>query len=121
MVLSSALDSGYIFMVLIAILTSVISAYYYLVLVKQIFFDKTDYIINPALETTTLKATIASNANGRDKANSNEIIVDTSNIQLNGFLTLTISLLTLIILLFILIPQEWLNMATILALILFNQ
>ena len=121
MVLSSALDSGYMFMVLIAILTSVISAYYYLVLVKQIFFDKTDYVINPALETTTLKASITSNAIGKNKVNSNEIIVDTSNIQLNGSLTLTISLLTLIILLFILIPQEWLNMATILALILFNQ
>ena len=120
MVLSSALDNGYIFIVLIAILTSVISAYYYLVLVKQIFFDKSDYIINPALQTTTLKATIASTTNEKSKINSNEIIVNINNIQLSGFLTLTISVLTLIISLFILIPQEWLNMATILALILFN-
>ena len=32
MVLTSALDNGYLFMALVAILTSVISAYYYLVL-----------------------------------------------------------------------------------------
>jgi len=38
MVLSAALDSGYIFITLIAILTSVISAVYYLNIIKQIFF-----------------------------------------------------------------------------------
>jgi NADH-ubiquinone oxidoreductase chain 2 len=36
-------------------------------------------------------------------------------------LTITISALTLIILLFIFIPHEWLSLANILALILFNQ
>jgi NADH-ubiquinone oxidoreductase chain 2 len=36
-------------------------------------------------------------------------------------LTITISVLTLTILLFIFIPQEWLSLANILALILFNQ
>lgn len=118
MVLSSALDSGYVFMVLIAILSSVVSAYYYLVIVKQIFFNKTDYVLNPALETTTLKANLENKLNKNN--DSKEIIININNIQLSGFLTITISLLTLIILLFILIPQEWLNMATILALILFN-
>jgi len=39
MVLSAALDSGYIFMALLAILTSVISAVYYLAVIKQIFYD----------------------------------------------------------------------------------
>jgi NADH:ubiquinone oxidoreductase subunit 5 (subunit L)/multisubunit Na+/H+ antiporter MnhA subunit len=39
MVLSAALDKGYFFVVLIAILTSVISAVYYLSVVKNIFFD----------------------------------------------------------------------------------
>ena len=38
MVLSAALDSGYVFMALIAILTSVVGAGYYLNLVKEIFF-----------------------------------------------------------------------------------
>jgi len=43
MVLSAALDNGYIFMALLAILTSVIGAAYYLNVVKQIFFYKEDY------------------------------------------------------------------------------
>ena len=48
------------------------------------------------------------------------ININADNIRLSSSLTATISTLTLIILLFILIPQEWLNMANILALILFN-
>lgn len=122
MVLSSALDSGYVFMVLIAILSSVISAYYYLVLVKQIFFNESDYLLSPALETTTLKVDLSNNISTtmQNKTSYDSTTVSVKNIQLSGFLTLTISLLTLIILLFILIPQEWLNMTTILALILFN-
>ena len=47
MVLSAALDNGYIFLTLVAILTSVISAVYYLNIIKQIFFDKSEYKINP--------------------------------------------------------------------------
>ena len=40
MVLSAALDNGYIFITVIAILTSVISAGYYLNVIKQVFFDE---------------------------------------------------------------------------------
>jgi NADH-ubiquinone oxidoreductase chain 2 len=39
---------------------------------------------------------------------------------LSSSLTITISVLTLTILLFMFIPQEWLGMANILALMLFN-
>jgi NADH:ubiquinone oxidoreductase subunit 5 (subunit L)/multisubunit Na+/H+ antiporter MnhA subunit len=42
MVLSAALDSGYIFLSLIAILTSVISAVYYLNIIKELFFFKSE-------------------------------------------------------------------------------
>ena len=35
---------------LIAILTSVISAVYYLNIIKQIFFDKSEYKVNPVLK-----------------------------------------------------------------------
>jgi NADH-ubiquinone oxidoreductase chain 2 len=42
-ILISALDNGYIFIVLIAILTSVISAVYYLIIVKFIFFEPKVY------------------------------------------------------------------------------
>lgn len=115
MVLSSALDNGYVFMVLIAILASVVSAYYYLAIVKQIFFHKTDYILNPVLENITLKANItnlfakkanSSPAGGNEVPSREDITVKVENIKLSSSLTTTISILTLIILFFILIPQE---------------
>ena len=50
MVLSAALDSGYVFLALIAILTSVIGAVYYLGLIKQMFFSKPEYQLNTVLK-----------------------------------------------------------------------
>ena len=50
MVLTAAIDNGYIFMALVAILTSVISAVYYLVVIKQIFFDKPEEEFNTELK-----------------------------------------------------------------------
>jgi NADH-ubiquinone oxidoreductase chain 2 len=46
MILSAALDSGYVFITLVAILASVISAVYYLNIVKQVFFDPSIYTNN---------------------------------------------------------------------------
>jgi NADH-ubiquinone oxidoreductase chain 2 len=40
LVLSAALEKGYIFMVLVAIITSVIGAAYYLNVIKVVFFDE---------------------------------------------------------------------------------
>ena len=114
MVLSAALDSGYIFLTLIAILTSVISAVYYLNIIKVIFFDKSDYKINPELENIVLHGNIISNNIVK------EIKFGLKNIVLSSSLTITISILTLIILFFIFTPTEWLSTANILALILFN-
>jgi len=115
MVLSSALDSGYVFMALIAILASVISACYYLAVVKQIFFDKLEYRMDPAIENLSLKANIVRNTKVQEN-----ITINANNISLSSSLTTVISVLTLIILFFIFIPQEWLSMANILTLILFN-
>jgi NADH-ubiquinone oxidoreductase chain 2 len=115
MVLSAALDNGYVFLVLIAILTSVISAVYYLAIIKQIFFETSDYKINTILMYSRYFGSIVYKS---------RLIKDVTyrlhNIVLSSSLTITISILTLIILLFIFIPQEWLSMANILALILFN-
>src|SRR5271155_1877580 len=61
MVLSAALDSGYVFLVLVAIVTSVISAVYYLNVIKQIFFDNSEYRVNPAIENTNMYASITTN------------------------------------------------------------
>jgi NADH-ubiquinone oxidoreductase chain 2 len=115
MVLSAALDNGYVFLALVAILTSVISAVYYLNIIKQVFFDKSDYKINPKVEEIDLHGNIIKN-----NALVQKVIFKAKNIILSSSLTITISILTLIILLFIFIPNEWLRMANILALILFN-
>ena len=121
MILSSALDNGYIFITLIAILASVVSAYYYLAVVKQIFFHKADYMLNPVLKDMKLNATLVGKSNGTQIGDASSYIeLNVDNIRLSSSLTVTISFLTLIILFFMLIPQEWLNMANILALILFN-
>ncbi|QKG51233.1 hypothetical protein HRD56_20680 (plasmid) [Proteus mirabilis] len=45
MVFSSALEQGFVFLTLIAVLTSVISAVYYLLIVKTMFFDNHSYTI----------------------------------------------------------------------------
>jgi NADH-ubiquinone oxidoreductase chain 2 len=58
MVLSAALDSGYVFIALVAILTSVVSAVYYLNIIKQIFFDQPDYKINQDMVNLSLHANI---------------------------------------------------------------
>lgn len=115
MVLSAALDNGYIFITLIAILTSVISAVYYLNIIKQVFFDKPDYEINSILKNKAINATLYNN-----NILPKQLILNINNIVLSSSLTITISVLTLIIVLFIFVPQEWLSMANILALILFN-
>lgn len=96
MVLSAALDSGYVFLALIAVLTSVISAVYYLGVIKQVFFDKTEYKLSQYRKKFIYPIIISS------------------------CLTIAISTLTLTLLLFLLTPQEWLSIANILALILFN-
>ena len=115
MVLSAALDSGYVFLTLVAILTSVISAVYYLNIIKQIFFDESEYKANPELLNIDIHGSIT-----RKDVFLEKLKFNCNNIILSSYLTISISILTLIILLFILMPQEWLSMANILALILFN-
>jgi NADH-ubiquinone oxidoreductase chain 2 len=115
MVLSAALDNGYVFLTLVAILTSVISAVYYLNIIKEIFFYEPINKINRAFLNIDFHGNIIKNNNLIEK-----LTFKLNNITLSSSLTITISLLTLIILLFIFVPQEWLSMANILALILFN-
>jgi NADH-ubiquinone oxidoreductase chain 2 len=115
MVLSAALDNGYVFITLIAILTSVISAVYYLNIIKQVFFDESEYVVNPELSNIDIYASIT-----KENVLVEKFKFKYTNIILSSYLTISISVLTLIILLFIFMPQEWLSMANILALILFN-
>jgi NADH-ubiquinone oxidoreductase chain 2 len=113
MILSAALDNGYVFITLVAILTSVISAVYYLFVVKSIFFEENDQKINPNFNNLNALVYIG------DKNKKSIINFNYKNIVISSSLTNVISVFTLIILLFILIPKEWLNITSILSSIIF--
>jgi len=115
MVLSAALDSGFIFLTLIAILTSVISAVYYLNIIKQVFFQVPDYKSNPVLEKKNLEVILL-----KGDVLINKFRITKENIILSSTLSITISIITLILVLFILIPEEVLNVTNVLTLILLN-
>lgn len=89
MVLTTALDNDETLLVLVAILTSVISAVYYLTIVKTLYFDKAEY-------------------------KKSYIYIEVS---LSNYLSITISILTLAVLFFILIPNEPINLCNLLSLI----
>jgi len=104
MVLSAALDSGFVFMALVAILTSVISAVYYLNIIKQIFFDQPDYEIKPEVQNLSLQANIV--RFNSFTANSEKLTFNLDSIVLSSSLTVTISYLSIIIVIFMFIPEE---------------
>jgi NADH-ubiquinone oxidoreductase chain 2 len=114
MVLSAALTNGYVFMVLIAILTSVTSAVYYLSIIKNMFFYNDQYMINPSVEKLNLIGNIQNNQN------SEKINFKAENIVLSSSLSITISILTLILLTFMFIPNELFTLANIGTIILFK-
>lgn len=97
MILTVALDNGYLFASLIAIVTSVISAVYYLVLVKVIFFDNTTYKFNIKLDKF-LKTQYKG--------------FNTKDISLSSFLSFSISIFTLFVLLFMFFDHELVNIIT---------
>jgi len=115
MILSSALDKGYVFISLVAILTSVISAVYYLNIIKQVFFQVPDYKSNPVLEKKNLEVILL-----KGDVLINKFRITKENIILSSTLSITISIITLILILFILIPEEVLNVTNVLTLILLN-
>jgi len=115
MVLSAALDSGFIFLTLVAILTSVISAVYYLNIIKQVFFQVPDYKSNPVLEKKNIEVILL-----KGDVLMNKVRITKDNIILSSTLSITISIITLILVLFILISEEVLNVTNVLTLILLN-
>lgn len=116
MVLSAALDKGYVFIVLIAIFTSVIGGVYYLNIVKETFFYKPVSIINPSIREFKILGSVRDTSDKEIK----KISANYTNIVLSSPIAFTISVITLIILLFIFINNEWLSMGTILVQILFE-
>jgi len=111
MILSSALDNGYVFMSLVAIITSVIGAGYYLNLIKQIFFYKDNQQLNPAADNVELSAYVleTNELNSTKYPNENKdrkIEFNRENIKINSSLSVTISILTFLLILFIYMPTE---------------
>ena len=102
MVLSAALDSGYVFLSLVAILTSVIGGVYYLNIIKEIFFYKPEYKINSLLKDQKFSSQIFDNNNVLIK----NLEFKYNNIVMSSPLSITIASITLIILLFILMNKE---------------
>lgn len=84
MILSSALENGDIFICLIAILTSVISAVYYLYIIKHMFFEKTKFSLVSFFNVDYTNSTVV----------------------LSNWLTGIISILSLTMLLFIFLYYE---------------
>ena len=121
MVLSAALDSGYVFLTLIAILTSVISAVYYLGVIKQIFFDKHEYKLNQDLQDIKFEGSVVSSVNNESQGvNIDRFSFNINDVVLSSSLTITTSILTLTLLLFMFTPQKSLSIANVIGLILFN-
>ena len=116
MILSAALDKGLVFLSLIAILTSVIGAVYYLSIVKEMFFSKPDYKVNTLLENLVLKGNVMDN----NKTVIKNVSFKYNNIAISSPISFVISTITLVILLFLFMNKEWLSMGTILVQILFN-
>lgn len=113
MVFSAALQEGFIFLTLIGVLASVVSGVYYLFVVKTMFFNDHSYTYFNKLKDIRIPALILQNNNVVNR------IYFYSKFSLSSSLTITISILTLFILLFMLIPNEWLHMSNLLAIVLF--
>lgn len=119
MVLSAALDSGYVFLTLVAIITSVVSAYYYLNIVKQTFFDETIYEL--AADKDTDNTYQYGYVNSAYYKSLHRIVkFNSNNITLSNYYSLTIGILTLILLLFMYNPINLLDIVLLLAIFLIN-
>nr|AVP25168.1 NADH dehydrogenase subunit 2 [Pertusaria plittiana] len=124
MILSSALDNGYYFLTIIAILTSVIGAVYYLSIIKQIYFDEFKYTLTDTYQDINLRATILenhrTNISKDTKESPEKINFSLKNIVISNCLTISISILTLIILVVILNPEILLRTTNLISLLIFN-
>jgi NADH-ubiquinone oxidoreductase chain 2 len=96
LVLSAALQEGYIFLSLIAVLTSVIGGVYYLLIIKAMVFSK-----NPRVsqQEVHLESSVRISTLGIPKDSPR------THVLLSSALTIPISTLTLMILFFILYPN----------------
>jgi NADH-ubiquinone oxidoreductase chain 2 len=90
MVISAALDKGLLFLSLVAILTSVIGAIYYLSIIKEMFFSEPEYKFNTLLENLVIKGNITTNNNNKIK----DVSFNYKNIVLSSPIYFIISITT---------------------------
>jgi len=90
---------------------STISHVGFIFLASSFFFDKPEYKISDEIKNINLDGNIIQN-----NVLVKKVTFKVDSIRLSSPLTNTISVLSLTILLFMFIPQEWLSMANILAL-----
>ena len=101
MVLSAAIDQGYIFLSLVAILTSVIGGVYYLNIIKEMFFYSPDYKLNEEIKNNTI--------NGQIINRNNKILnveFNYTNVVMSSSVAINISTITLVVLLFMFMNKE---------------
>lgn len=143
MVLYSAIQSGYYFMAIVAILVSVISASYYLKIVRVLFSEpaivNNETEVSHSVTSSSVVSPVNSidsadrggeilylhslDSNGSDKiieSGSVNVVIITGEHVLTSLHSLLISTLTLSILLFILKPSLLLNSTQLLSLSLYN-
>jgi NADH-ubiquinone oxidoreductase chain 2 len=138
-VLSSAIESGYYFMAIVAILVSVISASYYLKIIKVLHTDADDsilietetskfnYLIEEGHEYESISVEPLSSSSKTIPTNSNldsdlekKVVSNQEDSLLSNAHSFLISSLTLTIFLFVLKPSIILNSTQLLSLSLFN-
>lgn len=126
MILSAALDSGHVFMALVAILTSVIGAAYYLNVIKEIFFFKNEYQNNVSEDLHNNRQVwvryfpLTSLHIPKKNLKSYNLEISSQNITLNSSFTSIVSVITLLLVCFIYMPEEWFNIVNILTLVFFK-
>jgi len=113
MVFSAALQDGFIFLTLVGILTSVISAVYYLLIVITMVFDVYSYRYFSNFLNLEIPVLLIQKNKTLNKFYFN------LKFALSTYFSLIISILTLIILLFMLVPNELLYLSKILSIVLF--
>ncbi|GGU89604.1 hypothetical protein GCM10010211_65280 [Streptomyces albospinus] len=122
-VLLSAVKNGFIFLALVGIITSVISAAYYLRVIKVMVFDSSLEKINDKVELKKVasnKKLVAESDKLLSINASTGLPLDINeNTQLSNSLSFSISILTVLTLFFVLKPTLILNSAHIMALSLF--
>jgi len=119
-VLSAAMESGYYFMAVVAILVSVISASYYLKIVKVLHTEEIEGHITDSASTVGPGAQELNFTPLSELSNVKELSSTVEETPLTNFHSFLISSLTLSILLFVLKPSIILNSTQLLSLSLYN-